>query len=210
MPRAGTLTLACSLVSVLAVAAACGPTPERAGETEPAPAAEPSHEDLVRRGEYLVQVGGCNDCHTPWYPGEAGLAPDRSRRLSGHPEDLEMPPSPELPEGPWVWLGAGTNTAFAGPWGVTYATNLTPDENTGMGIWSEEMFLIAMQEGRHMGQGRPIMPPMPWQNLADIEEEDLRAIFAYLQSLPPIENRVPDYQPPEGGPPGPSPEPSEP
>ncbi|MFW6175279.1 MAG: diheme cytochrome c-553 [Acidobacteriota bacterium] len=197
MFRARTLTAGCSFVFVLAVATACGPSPDRAREGDRA--AEPAHEELVRRGEYLVTVGGCNDCHTPWVMGEDGPAPDTDRRLSGHPEDLEMPPPPELPEGPWAWLGAGTNTAFAGPWGVTYATNLTPDENTGLGIWSEDMFLAAMQEGRHMGRGRPIMPPMPWQNLGEMEEEDLRAIFAYLQSLPAIENHVPEYRPPEEG-----------
>jgi hypothetical protein len=79
--------------------------------------------------------------------------------LSGHPEQLKLPPPPKLPEGPWVWLGAGTNTAFSGPWGITYSPNLTPDQNTGLGIWTEEKFVRAMKLGKHMGQSRQIMPP---------------------------------------------------
>jgi hypothetical protein len=70
--------------------------------------------------------------------------------------------------------------------------NLTPDENTGLGIWTEEMFVRAMRTGRHMGASRPILPPMPWQSLAGLEDADLQAIYAYLRSLPPIKNRVPE------------------
>ncbi len=64
--------------------------------------------------------------------GPDGPAPDMARMLSGHPESMQMPPPPALPEGPWLWLGAATNTAFAGPWGITYAPNLTPDSTTGL------------------------------------------------------------------------------
>jgi hypothetical protein len=115
-----------------------------------------------------------------------------SRMLLGHPEGLEMPPPPELPEGPWVWVGAGTNTAYAGPWGISYATNLTPDEISGMGIWTEEMFIRAMRTGRHMGQSLTILPPMPWPSYSQLTNEDLKPIYAYLRSIPPIENHVPD------------------
>lgn len=151
---------------------------------------------LVERGHYLVWAGHCHDCHTPWVMAEGGPEPDMTRMLSGHPEELVMPPPPELPEGPWLWVVAGTNTAFAGPWGVTYSPNLTPEENTGLGIWTEEMFTAAMRQGRHMGQGRPIMPPMPWPNVAKLTDDDIQALFAYLQSIPAIVNRVPDYAPP--------------
>ena len=147
----------------------------------------------VARGKYLVTIGGCNDCHTPFKMGPRGPEPDMSRLLSGHPEGLAMPEAPRLPAGsPWVWVGAGTNTAFAGPWGVSYAFNLTPDQNTGIGIWTEEMFVKAMRTGRHMGQSRPILPPMPWQNVAQMTDQDLEAVFAFLRSIPPIKNRVPE------------------
>jgi hypothetical protein len=117
-----------------------------------------------------------------------------TRMLTGHPEDLAMPPPPALPEGPWMWIGAGTNTAFAGPWGVSYATNLTPDENTGIGIWTEEMFVNALKTGRHMGTSRMILPPMPWPAFAHFTDDDLKAMYAYLRSLPPMHNRVPEAE----------------
>lgn len=162
--------------------------------------AEATQEELVARGEYLVTIGGCHDCHTPLAVGPDGPAPDLGRALSGHPQQMAMPPAPAgIGEGPWLWAGAATNTAFYGPWGVSYASNLTPDEATGMGIWSEAMFVGAMRTGKHMGQSRPIQPPMPWPNLARATDEDLSAIYAYLRSVPPIANRVPDYEPPGGG-----------
>jgi cytochrome c553 len=152
----------------------------------------------VERGAYLVKLMVCNDCHTPWKMGPQGPEPDMTRELSGHPQDLTMPPAPALGEGPWVWAGAGTNTAFAGPWGVSFTANLTPDPETGLGKWTEETFIQALRTGRHEGQGRPILPPMPWPWFGQASDEDLRAIFAYLQSLPPIKNRVPQPIEPAG------------
>src|SRR5690606_8911825 len=116
---------------------------------------------------------------------------DMSRALTGHPQDVVMPPPPKLPDGPWVWMGSATNTAFAGPWGVSFTANLTPDPETGLGNWTPEMFIATMRTGRRQGKGRPILPPMPAQMIKNLSDEDLRAIFAYLQSLPPVKNRVP-------------------
>ena len=127
-----------------------------------------------------------------------GPVPDLSRALSGHPEALVVERAPKLEE-PWVWAGTGTNTAFAGPWGISYAPNLTPDQNTGLGIWTEDMFVRALRRGKHLGHGRPIMPPMPWRAYATLSDEDLSAIFAFLRSLPPIENHAPVSRPPGGG-----------
>jgi hypothetical protein len=95
------------------------------GSETPSPGA-----DRVARGAYLVRAMGCNDCHTPYKIGPNGPEPDMSRALTGHPADLVMPPTPALPRGPWVWSGAGTNTAFAGPWGVSFTANFTPDVET--------------------------------------------------------------------------------
>ena len=97
-------------------------------------------------------------------------------------------------------MGALSNTAFADPWGVTYSANLTPDQNTGMGIWDEEMFVTAMRDGIHMGTSRTIMPPMPWPMIGQMTDEDLTAVFAYLRSVPAITNHVPEYEPPAGVP----------
>lgn len=149
----------------------------------------------VDRGGYLVRAGGCADCHTPLKPGPEGPVPDLSRGLSGHPQGL-MLHAPDAPaQGPWAWGGSSSNTAFWGPWGVSYAANLTPDA-TGLGAWTAEHFIHAMRTGRHAGNGRPIAPPMPWQSIGQYNDADLHAIFAYLRAQPPIRNAVPAYQPP--------------
>lgn len=153
-------------------------------------------DDAVARGKYLVALGGCNDCHTPWALGPNGPAPDMTRPLSGHPEGLEMPPAPELGHGPWLWTGAATNTAFAGPWGVSFAPNLTPHPESGLGSWTRDVFVRAIRTGKHLGAGRPILPPMPVSALNAATDEDLDAIWAYLQSLEPIDNLVPQPLPP--------------
>ena len=155
----------------------------------------------IKRGEYLVTLGGCNDCHTPWKMGANGVPePDMTRMLSGHPEGMKLPPPPK-PVGPWMIAATATNTAWAGPWGISYTMNLTPDENTGIGIWTEDIFIRTMRSGKHMGTSRPIMPPMPWFNYGKATDEDIKSVYAYLRSIPPIKNRVPDYEEPKGPPP---------
>jgi hypothetical protein len=150
---------------------------------------------LVKRGEYLVHITGCNDCHTPLKFGPTGPEPDMARMLSGHPEKMVLPPPPDVAHSPWFLV---TNmTAFSGPWGISYAANLTPDTLTGMGIWTEDMFFKAIRTGRHMGVSRQILPPMPWQGYAHLTDEDLSAVYAYLRSIPPITNTVPDPTPPK-------------
>jgi len=152
--------------------------------------------ETIEHGRYLVSVLGCNDCHTPLKMGEQGPEPDLARMLSGHPEELRMPSAPKLPEGPWAYVGSATNTAFAGPWGTTYAINLTPDEKTGIGIWTEEMFVQTLRTGKHWGVARPIFPPMPWQAYSHLTDVDLHAMYAYLRSVPAIRNQAPEYAPP--------------
>ena len=162
-----------------------------------APAAAQNSNTKVERGSYLVKIMGCNDCHTPWKMGPQGPEPDMTFMLSGHPQDLVMP-SVTLEKGPWGWVGAATNTAFSGPWGVSFTANLTPDPETGLGKWSDETFIRALRTGRHEGQGRPILPPMPYLQYRNATDEDLRAVFAFLQSIPAIRNRVPQpIDPPE-------------
>lgn len=161
-----------------------------------AAAADSPGSAVVKRGEYLTTIGGCHDCHTPLKMGPRGPEPDMSRMLSGHPAALKMPAAPDLGKGPWVWVGSDTNTAFAGPWGVTFSANLTSDKLTGMGGWKAEDFIKTMRTGKHLGAGRDILPPMPWQNVARMTDSDLRAMFSYLQSVPAISNAVPQYSPP--------------
>ena len=188
-------------LALVALPGAIGYRATEAIQMSGAPAARKTLDPtLVERGRYLVSAMGCHDCHTPWKPGPQGPEPDMTRALTGHPSDLVMPPPPKLPEGPWLWMGAATNTAFAGPWGVSFTANLTPDPETGLGQWTEEMFITAIRTGRQQGKGRPILPPMPWPMIRNLTDEDLRSIFSYLQSLKPVHNRVPQpIDPPEAG-----------
>ena len=154
-------------------------------------------ETPAERGKYIVSTSGCHDCHTPWVMGPKGPAPDMTRALSGHPQDLVMPPAP-APAMPWVMTAAATNTAWAGPWGVSFTANLTPDE-TGIGKWTERNFVDAIRSGKHMGRGREILPPMPWAVYRNLTDADLKAVYAYLRTLPPVKNKVPDPLPPGTG-----------
>ncbi len=167
-----------------------------------APAGAPtSSKAAIERGAYLVKIGSCNDCHTPWKMGPKGPEPDMTRFLSGHPAELKMPPAPELGKGPWIATASGTMTAWAGPWGVSYTANLTPDPETGLGTWTEKTFIEALRTGRHLGKGRPILPPMPWYGIGQATDQDLKAVFAYLKSLPPVKNQVPQPdEPPKASP----------
>ena len=153
----------------------------------------------AKRGAYLVRIGGCNDCHTPYKMGEKGPEPDMTRMLSGHPEGMALPPAPKA-EGPWIVAGSATLTAWAGPWGVSFAANLTSDKETGMGGWTEDEFLQAARTGKHRGRGRPILPPMPMPSLAAMTTDDLRSMFAYLRQVPAIQNKVPEPSPPAPAP----------
>ncbi|HEX7880160.1 MAG TPA: diheme cytochrome c-553 [Candidatus Eisenbacteria bacterium] len=184
------------LLGLLVVVAGCQTgTPETGSNT--IPAATPPPVDPATRGKYLVTILGCNDCHTPM----SGMGPDgpifdQTHFLAGHPAALVMPPPP-APVGPWF---AATNlTAWSGPWGISYAANITPDSLTGIGIWTEDVFIKALRTGRHVGVARPILPPMPWQSFAHMTDEDIKSVYAYLRTIPAVSNEVP--QPVINGPP---------
>ena len=164
----------------------------------PQPGPKKLWSEQVRRGQYLVTIGGCNDCHTPWVPQADGKpGPDMSRALSGHPQDFPIKAAADIKSDRWGWAGAPTNTAFSGPWGVSFAANLTPDEMTGTGIWTFETFKNTIRNGRHWGVARPLLPPMPWFNYREMSDEDLAAVFAYTRTLKPIRNEVQQPIPPQ-------------
>ena len=156
-------------------------------------------EQMVERGRYLVNIGGCDDCHSPKLMTPQGPIVDETRLFSGSPADMKLPTidSSEITPGKW-YLGSSDLTAWVGPWGISYSANLTPDSATGTGAWTEELFIKILRTGKFMGAdaGRPIMPPMPWQAIGKLTDEDLKSVFAYLRSLPPISNSVPAYVPP--------------
>jgi hypothetical protein len=183
-------TLAAIALFAAAVAGGCS-TPQASAEPSGATATTPGR---IERGKYLVSVVGCSDCHTPLKMGPKGPEPDMTRYLSGHPEQIGPLPAGNS-QGPWLWAGNATSTAFQGPWGISYAANLTPDQNTGLGIWTEDMFVKALRTGRHMGTSRQILPPMPWTAFRNATDEDLKSIYAYLRSIPPVVNHVADAQP---------------
>lgn len=163
-------------------------------------ASQTSAVDKVARGKYLVSVAGCNDCHTPKINTDMGQVLDSTRFLSGHPADEKLPDAPFDLVGPGKWgaVGSQSFTAWVGPWGISFAANLTPDMVTGSGAWTEDSFKAAMRTGKHLGAGRDLLPPMPWYNVATATDEDLSAIFAYLHSLKPVGNLVPAPVPPPG------------
>lgn len=186
---------------ILTVAAGCtsnAPQDAATAGTEPAQSAA-SAQTPVERGRYLATIAACHDCHTPKTFTAAGPEPDMSRALSGHPAGDKLPPFPPGVIGPDKWGALANNhfTAWVGPWGVSFARNLTPDMATGLGSWTEEMFIKTIRDGKHQGEGRPLLPPMPWPVYRQMTDEDLKATFAYLRSLPPIQNAVPDPIPPE-------------
>jgi len=156
-----------------------------------------SKEEMIKRGEYLVNFGGCNDCHSPKVFTDMGPMPDTTRLLSGHQQGFALPQIDTSVVGHGKWyLSNGDLTAWVGPWGISFAANLTSDAQTGIGAWTEEIFVRAMRNGLHLGSGRPILPPMPFMGLAGLKDEDLKSVFAYLMSTKPIRNKVPDWIPP--------------
>jgi hypothetical protein len=137
----------------------------------------------------FVIGGGCHDCHTPMKPGPNGAEPDMSKMLSGHPESITIT-APMKPVGPWVVATNATNTAWSGPWGVSFAANLTPDKETGLNM-TERNFVIALKTGAHLGTARPVLPPMPWPWYGQLGEDALKDIYAYLLTVPALKNQVP-------------------
>lgn len=189
-------------LSVLGALSLAGVTLMGCGAPDTPPTPEPRQagysEAQIALGRKLVAFGGCNDCHTPWaFDPEIGApVPDMSRALSGHPEG-GPDPGGTLGEMDMAVIGP-TFTSFRMPFGVVYSANLTPDEATGIGTWTEQMFVDVFRRAKHLGgEGRPILPPMPWTMTATLSDEEIVAMYAYLTSIPPIHNEVPVAQPPE-------------
>jgi hypothetical protein len=157
--------------------------------------------DPVARGGYIVASSGCNHCHTPWvFNKELGMpVPDMTRMLSGHPAKDGAESATKINPKTDLAIISADFTAFTLPFGTVYTANLTPDQETGIGSWTEEMFVKAMRTGMHLGaeNGRPILPPMPWTDLKALNDDDLKAVFAFLKSIPAIHNPIPDPKVPK-------------
>lgn len=150
-----------------------------------------SKDELVARGKYLVHTSACNDCHTPKIMTPHGPQFDTTRLLSGHPAGTPMPKVNKDALKDWVLFGQDLTSA-AGPWGLSFAANLTSDE-TGIGNWTEEQFFTAIRKGKYKGLegSRDLLPPMPWQVYSGMTDTDLKAIYEYLKTTKPVPNIVP-------------------
>ena len=189
--RSGMMAVAAALVLTTAGVAVA--------KSKEAKGAKAMKMDPVARGGYIVSYSGCNDCHTPWvFNKEFGMPiPDMTRMLSGHPAGTPDSATKINPKTDLALIG-GTFTQFTLPFGIVYSANLTPDKETGLGNWTEEMFIKALRTGMHLGaEGRPILPPMPWPEFRNFTDEDLKAIFAFLKSIPAIHNPVSDPKVPK-------------
>jgi len=184
-----------STLSVILIAAAvsCNALDSEGLST---PIADPVQ--LVKRGQYLVSAIGCDDCHSPKKMGLHGPEIDSALRFSGYPASRPVPAYDTNTIKTWVLFG-GDLTSAVGPWGVSFAANITSDP-TGIGNWTEAQFIRCICEGKWKGleQGRPLLPPMPWQNFSKLTYEDLRCIYAYLKTTKPVKNTVPQPIPPDG------------
>jgi|TARA_R110000737_G_scaffold284835_1_gene291305 hypothetical protein len=189
-------TLALAAILLITIAS-CKNEPQEYSE-DPDKTLELNAENDIIRGKYLVGIMGCNDCHSPKRMGENGPEIIPELLLSGYPSERPVVnfDSPLLKEGFGMFYP--DLTAAAGPWGISFAGNLTPDA-TGIGNWTEEQFKIALTQGKFKGleNARMLLPPMPWLNYSEMKDEDIRAVFKYLQSIDPVENVVPAPVSPE-------------
>jgi hypothetical protein len=147
---------------------------------------------LIKRGEYLVNTIGCDDCHSPKKIGVNGPEVDMALRFSGYPAQRPLPPvNEETLKSGWALFGPDL-TCSVGPWGASFAANITSDA-TGIGNWTEAQFMKAIREGKSKGLdgARPLLPPMPWQNFRKLNDDDIKSIYAYLKTTPPVKNLVP-------------------
>ena len=181
-----------SAIIALSFVACQGDTKPAAAEATTAESAKLSPEQLVQRGEYLVNTIGCDDCHSPKVMGPKGPEIDLAHRFAGHLADHPLPPADTgASKKGWVLFGPEL-TVSVGPWGTSFSANISSD-STGIGNWTEAQFFKAIREGKYIGldNTRPLLPPMPWYNFAKLTDQDLSAIFNFLKSTKPIKNVVP-------------------
>ena len=182
--------LLCIAVSITVLLVFCN-APAAEEHTAAASTETISPDSMAKRGAYLVSIMGCNDCHTPKKMGPRGPEFDMDRMLSGHPADMPVAKFDTGTSKNWILFNQ-ILTNYVGPWGISYSANLTPD-STGTGSWTEAQFIKAIREGKYKGldNTRPLLPPMPWQEYSKATDDDLKAIFAYLRTIKPVNNVVP-------------------
>ena len=184
------LQLLCAILLFMFFMNACN---EQAPDAAAKNAAVKLSEVIIQEGERLVATHDCEICHSPKRMGPQGPEVIPELRFSGHSSAAALPATKEeaLKAG-WV-LFSPDFTTVVGPWGQSYAANISSD-STGIGMWTENQFKKAMQEGKYKGldDTRPMLPPMPWQAFKHLKEDEISAIFAYLKSTTPVKNVVPE------------------
>lgn len=151
--------------------------------------------EQINKGETLLLEARCGFCHTPVIETSNGKVSDTSKRLSGHPSDYKLPEIPRTPVGSQQWLEFLTNlesTIWADEDGVVFSANITPDNDTGIGKWTEEMFINTIRTGKHPGWKKDLKKPMPWLEYSKLSNDQLISIYAYLMSIKPVYNKVPE------------------
>lgn len=193
--------LACTMLCLVACEQKSKSDMTDVSEIKASEAASPYGEfsSQVEWGAHLVTIGDCNICHTPKKMTNRGPVMDSTFMLSGYRPD-SPPIDIDRKEIESKGLAVSRDfTAWAGPWGVSYASNITPAES-GIGNWTEEQFFLVFREGKSKGLSgsRTLLPPMPWEAFGHMTDNEIKAIFAYLKSIEPIENVVPAPLPPAG------------
>jgi hypothetical protein len=184
------------VVASLWFLACADPKPESTGQNAVLEQAKP--EDLVVQGQRLITILGCNDCHSPKKMGAKGPEIIEDLRLSGYPADRPVVKFDSKLIAQGFSMFYPDLTAAAGPWGISFAGNLTPDQS-GIGNWTEAQFKKAITEGKFKGLdgNRPMLPPMPWEGYRSLTNHEIHAMFTYLKQLKPVKNLVPSHVTPD-------------
>ncbi len=151
--------------------------------------------ERIEIGQAIVEGWNCSFCHSPEIKGPDGNPiPDPKRYMSGHPADEEIPSVPDMVITSPEWMEFLDNldpTVWATDNLIVFSANLTPDDETGIGTWTEVEFVQTIREGRHRGIERRIKYPMPWRELSELSDEELLSVYEYLMTLEPVNNKVP-------------------
>lgn len=149
-------------------------------------------------GHHIVTICDCGNCHTPKKMTAQGPVEDENLLFSGHPSAMPFPNVARKDMESNHLFYSNDLTSWVGPWGVSFAANISSDSTTGIGNWSEEQFMLCLRKGKYMGleKARDLLPPMPWQAFRNMSDDELKAVFAYLKSTKSIHNIVPQPVPP--------------
>jgi hypothetical protein len=193
-----------TLLPAIFLLSTCDTTSDKSGETTAlatpvdAAASYGGYSTPEEWGHHIVTIADCGNCHTPKKMTAMGPVEDEDLAFSGHPSAMPFPNVLRKEMETSHLFYSRDLTSWVGPWGVSFAANITSDSTTGIGTWSEEQFMTCLRKGKYMGldKARNLLPPMPWQAFGKMTDSELKAVFAYLKSTRPVHNVVPQPVPP--------------